>query len=150
VVIVVAQPGQVIQVKCQRCETEFIPVKASAKYCSGACRASAAKARAAGLPVSVQADPTLSDNVTDIRSQHPLVTAIREIVAGDDVPQAEAQMAVLLATNMISPQTGTNLAALTRQLSATLEKIYEAKPRRDQVEDIRLRVAMKRARLTAL
>ena len=140
--------------KCQRCETEFIPVKASAKYCSGSCRALAAKARAAGQPVSIQTAQALSagteSNVTDIRSQHPLVVAIRDIVAGDGIPQAEAQMAVLLATNMISPQTGTNLAALTRQLAATLEKIYAAKPRRDEVEDIRLRVAMKRARLTAL
>lgn len=127
-----------MQGACKRCGRPFVAKRPSRVYCGSACRSKAAQARKAGLPESVAP-------VQVVRLPAPtgqLAAATRaELEAADRLDTMLGQAALNLAVRVDAGQdTGSAIAAMVRELRATMERALDGVPAaRDELDELKAR-----------
>lgn len=126
-------------VTCAVCSVEFEAKRSTAKYCGPTCRQRARRA-----PESSSGDVEMQ-----IRSDLVAVTE-RELTSVNKLDTVAGQQAMALARRLAFPigETGSAVAALSRELSRLLASLQTGKAELDEVEEARRKRDEKRARAT--
>jgi hypothetical protein len=143
-----------VRKQCAVCPAEFEAKRASARYCSERCKKRAQRSpdRTAAAAQPGKA-PELPGGLAELAAGGLLAATEAKLSAAGRLDGPEGQAALILAARIsmspFSAETGASVAALVRQLHATLaEALAGAKRTGDPVED-ELRTARERRRALA-
>ena len=139
--------------QCAVCPAEFDAKRASARYCSERCKKRAQRSpdrKAAAQPGKAPGPPA---GLTELAPGGLMAATEAKLNAAGRLDGPEGQAALILAARIelspFSAETGASVAALVRQLHATLaQALAGAKAAADPVED-ELRTARERRRTLA-
>lgn len=129
--------------ECAFCGVEFAAVRSTARFCSAACRRRAHDAKSANAaPVIV------IGSANPLGSVPAVVQAIEKLVeTHPSASDADREIALRLAWALSEPQGGASLAMVARQLQSTIARIETNAPTGSQLDAIKARAAVKRARI---
>ena len=116
---------------CPQCSKVFHPQRSDAVYCSTTCRARAHRGIAVVEPRDTQSDITPS-------GQPGLVDALTQELSNAGVLESsEAQAALILARRVqAANETGSALAALSKQMVALKGEALASVSKRDQMDEV--------------
>jgi hypothetical protein len=139
-----------VRKQCAVCPAEFEAKRASARYCSERCKKRAQRSPDRAAAPSPRKVPELP---AGLAADSLLAATAAKLAAAGRLDGPEGQAALILAARIglspFSAETGASVAALVRQLHATLaEALAGAKESGDPVED-ELRAARERRRALA-
>ncbi|GAA3781268.1 hypothetical protein [Micromonospora maritima] len=117
---------------CEGCGRSFEAKRSSARFCGATCRKRVSR-RPAGLPPAEPVDASSGES--------DLVTSVRlELVAARRLDTVLGQQALVLAARLDVPDTGSAVAALNKELRATMEAALKgAEESGDSVDELKAR-----------
>lgn len=118
---------------CEVCGKHYTAKRAAAKYCGDTCRKRAQR----GMSIVAAQEP-------DMDSQEPdtglMVTVTRELSEAGVLETTAGQSAILLARRLSSGQeTGSAMAALSKQLQALVSEAMSSVAKVDRMDEIKKR-----------
>lgn len=128
---------------CEVCGTAFTAQRATARYCSGRCRAKASRMPKQRTRPVLSAVPPLT---AEQRAELPTMVEVtlRELREWDREHTVPGQVALLIARRLDGPSTdtGSSVAALIKEYRVTMAKALEgAQKELDPLQQIRARMA---------
>lgn len=126
---------------CRRCGKPFVPKRSTKVYCSDLCRSRASQDRAAQKPLAEVAPLPATAG--------PMLAAARvELEAAGRSDTTLGQMVLSLAARLDAGQdTGSAVAALTRELRVTMEQALDGAPSAaDELDELKARRVAKYGR----
>lgn len=126
-----------MQVICGACGEPFEAKRASAKWCSATCRKRGSRAPAVTEP-AVPKDT--ARETTRAAGQSFADATRRELEELDAVDSLLGQHLMFLAARMSNPaETGSSVAALSREHSRVMDELKAKKPQADDVDEVKKR-----------
>lgn len=119
---------------CDVCGRSFVARLARARYCSGACRARAAKLRAAGVPVGLN---TQGVDDFDPESQGLVIVTRRVLTEAGVEGTISGLLAITMAQHAVRPgQTATGLVACIQRVQESVAAALSSAPRVDALGEV--------------
>lgn len=133
--------------KCEHCHKPFTAQRSTARYCSSTCRANNSLGVApVPLDTSAQADSTSESSAGLVQ------TLETELATAGVLETSEGQAALILARRIqAGSETGSSMAALSKQMVALKGEALASVSKRDQMDEVTRRrdAKMRAARLGA-